>query len=67
MAHAGRGRWQSAHDNNQGLKTKGDPLAHPCGHGQQYRAACRRSLHVLALSGPRIYIYKVDESAGKFK
>jgi hypothetical protein len=35
VAHAGRGRWKIANENNNVLKTKGDHLEHNFGHGKQ--------------------------------
>ncbi len=49
VAHAGRGRWKIENENHTVLKTKGDHLAHHCGHGQQYLAAVMLSLNLLAL------------------
>lgn len=34
VAQAGRGRWQIANENPNGLKTKGYHLEHNCGHGK---------------------------------
>jgi hypothetical protein len=47
-AQAGRGRWKIDNENNNVLKTKGDPLEHNFGHGTQSRAATMLSLNVLA-------------------
>jgi hypothetical protein len=44
VAHAGRGRWQIANENNHGLKTKGYHLEQNFGHGQQSLAAVMLSL-----------------------
>jgi hypothetical protein len=48
IAQAGRGRWQSANENNNVLKTKGYPIAHNCGHGKKCLAAFLLSLNLLA-------------------
>ncbi len=48
VAQAGRGRWKSEHENTQVLQTTGYPVAHNVGHGQQYLAAVRLSLNLLA-------------------
>jgi hypothetical protein len=49
VAHAGRGRWKIANENNNVLKTKGYHLEHNFGHGQQYLSAFMLSLNLLAL------------------
>ena len=48
-AHAGRGRWKIANENNHVLKTKGYHVAHNVGHGQQSLSAVMCSLNLLAL------------------
>src|SRR5215475_2558171 len=48
IAHAGRGRWKSANENNNVLKTKGYHLEHNFGHGKQYLSAFLLSLNLLA-------------------
>jgi len=48
VAQAARGRGKIAHDNHNGLKTKGSQLEHNFGHGKPYRAAFLLSLHLLA-------------------
>lgn len=48
VAQAGRGRWKSANENNNVLKTKGYHLEHNFGHGKQYLSATMLSLNVLA-------------------
>jgi hypothetical protein len=48
VAHAGRGRWKIANENNNVLKTKGYHLEHNFGHGKQYLAATMLSLNLLA-------------------
>jgi hypothetical protein len=47
-AQAGRGRWKSANENTNILKTKGYHIAHNFGHGQPYLAALMLSLNLLA-------------------
>jgi hypothetical protein len=48
VAPAGRGRWQSANENNNVLKPKGYHLEHHFGHGKPYLAAFLHSLNLLA-------------------
>lgn len=48
VAQAGRGQWKLAHENRTALKPKGYHSAHNVGHGQQYLAAMRLSLNLLA-------------------
>lgn len=48
VAQAGRRRWKIAHENNNGLKSKGYHLEHNFGHGQQYRSATMLRLNLLA-------------------
>ena len=49
VAHAGRGRWKIANENNHVLKTQGDHVAHNFGHGQPSLSAFLRRLTLLAL------------------
>ena len=49
VAHAGRGRWKSANENNHVLKTKGSHIEHNVGHGKKYLSALLLSLNLLAL------------------
>jgi hypothetical protein len=49
VAHAGRGRWKIANENNNVLKTKGYHVEHNFGHGKQYLSAFLLSLNLLAL------------------
>jgi hypothetical protein len=48
LAHAGRGRWKIANENNNVLKTKGSHLEHNFGHGKQSLSAFLLSLNLLA-------------------
>ena len=48
-AQAGRGRGKIENENNKVLKTKGSPVEHTFGHGQQSLAAVRLSLNLRAL------------------
>jgi hypothetical protein len=48
VAQSGRGRWKSANENNNVLKTKGDHLEHKFGHGKRYLSAFLLRLNLLA-------------------
>jgi hypothetical protein len=48
VAQAGRGRWKIDNENTNVLKTQGYHIEHNFGHGQQYLAAMRLSLNLLA-------------------
>jgi hypothetical protein len=63
VAPASRGRWKIAHDKNTVLKTKGYHLAHHFGPGQQYLAAVRLSLHLLAFLFPTVLAWSDDTYA----
>jgi hypothetical protein len=63
LAQAGRGRWKSDNENNNVLKTKGDPIEQNFGHGKQYLAAFLLSLHLLAFLFHTVLVWCDDKSA----
>jgi hypothetical protein len=46
---AGRPRWTVENENHNTLKTKGYPLEHNCGHGQQHLASLLATFNILAV------------------
>ena len=63
VAHAGRGRGKIANAHHHGLQTKGDQLAHHCGHGQQDRAAVLLRLNLLAGLCHPVWEWRADRYA----
>ena len=43
-------RWKIENENNHGLKTKGGPLEHNFGHGQEHLSSLLATMNLLALA-----------------
>ena len=63
VAHAGRGRWKIANENNHGLKTTGSHVEPHVGHGKKSLSALRLSLNLLACLVHTVLAWSDDTSA----